>query len=321
MEYYLVDSPKETYYPRTEGSVLINSPASSHKAIMWIKGAWHAINIVKKNDILLCYLDIQAVLCWWFAKLTFRKRNIVAINLLLKDKPTLKNRFASWLYKQALSSDNFTATVTAPKYGNWLNKKFNRKFKYYHLPDLYVYNNLYDDFKDINTTPNTVFCGGNNGRDWETMIRLAKEMPDVTFKLIMPKQRWDKYKSIFPTNIQAYYDVTEDFFLKEMASSQVVCLPINTPAPAGLIVLFQAAALRKKILISNTITTKGYITPNISDAKLISTQQEWNKALINMISDSSITPTLYQYLNQNCSRESYINRLNKIIFHLQSSYI
>lgn len=58
----------------------------------------------RKNDILICWFDFQGVLCWWLSKLTFRKRNIVIVNIMLKDKTTLRNRVVSWLYKKVLTA-------------------------------------------------------------------------------------------------------------------------------------------------------------------------------------------------------------------------
>lgn len=315
MDYFLVDTSGETYYPRTQGSILLNSPSSSHKAIMWIKGAFNAVNKTKRNDILFCYLDIQAVICWWISILTFRRRNIIAINLLLKDKPTIKNKIVSWMYKKALDSNNFTATVTSPEYGNWLNQKFNRNFKFHHLPDIYIYDNLYDLTHNIDIEENTVFCGGKNGRDWNTMIKIAQEMPEISFKLVMPKNILPNDQA-FPSNIKIFEDIPLNQFLKEMCSSKVVCLPLDTEAPAGLIVLFQAAAMEKSIIISNTATTRGYITSNMDGFYLVSGQDptKWAKSINYALTHKpqNSTQTLKTFLSSNCSSTKYIDRLNKI---------
>lgn len=321
MEYFLIDQPGETYYPRPEGSILINSPAASRKALMWIKGAWHAVNTTTKDDILLCYLDIQAVICWWIALLTCRKRNIVAINILLKDKPTLKNRVASWLYKRALSSKRFHATVTSPEYGKWLNRKFRRDFSYYHLPDLYVYDDLADIAATTPVEPDTVFCGGKNGRDWHMMADIAKAMPEMRFKLIMPGDVWNAIGASLPQNVTCRHDIPVDEFLNEMASSEVVCLPLDTEAPAGLIVLFQAAAMNKPIVTTDTVTTRAYITPDTTDAFLADKQvSSWVNTLRIAATNTAKKPDnhkLIDYLIAHCNRDKYIWHLNTIITTLR----
>lgn len=260
MEYFLIDTPGDTYYPRPKGSILLNSPTSSRKPITWLAGAWHAVNRTKKSDLLICYLDIQGILCWWLSHLTLRKRKIVAINLLLKDKPTIKNRIATWIYRRALSSPDFHATVTSKEYGTWLNKKFKRDFNYYHLPDLYVYENLSEACAAYGTSPNTVFCGGRNGRDWHTMLEIARNMPDTTFTIVFPDHILNSLNQRIPQNVRALHDIPYESFIQEMAAARIVCLPLDTEAPAGLIVIFQAAALGKPVITSDTVTTRAYLS-------------------------------------------------------------
>ncbi len=285
---------------------------------MWIKGAWRAVNSTSEEDILLCYLDIQAVICWWLAKLTFRHRNIVAINLLLKDKPSIKNRIASWMYFKALSSENFHATVTSLEYGQWLNRKFGKNFYYYHLPDLYIYNDLGTRYGDIKPKDNTVFCGGTNGRDWNMIFKIAEAMPDMTFTIVMPGSIHKRFVNNIPPNVVAMHDVSLDTFLREMASSQIVCLPLDTEAPAGLIVLFEAAAIGRPIVTSSTVTTRAYIRKGMSDACIITTNDtsEWVKTiriLMHNISMPNANQKFNDYLNSFCSEQKYVESLQSII--------
>jgi hypothetical protein len=315
MDYYLVDATADTYYPKTPGSTLLYSPAASRKFIMWIKGAWNAVNATRADDLLLCYLDIQAVLCRWMARLTLRHRNIVAINLLLKDKDTAKNRVATLLYRSALASAHFHATITAPEYGEMLNRKFGREFHYHHLPDLYIYDDLSERYASVKTQSNTVFCGGHNGRDWATMLRIAQAMPDVTFKLVMPGDVYNDLHNL-PANVVALHDISLDTFLTEMAASSTVALPLDTEAPAGLIVMFQAAALGKPVVTTSTVTTRGYISPDMPDATLVAdiSTEAWSTTIRSALA----TPrqqcgSFRRYLQENCSAEKYVAGLQNII--------
>lgn len=317
--YFLIDVPGDTYYPRPEGTRLINSPAASHKAVTWIVGAWRAVGATRSDDLLLCYLDIQAVLCWWFARLTLRRRNIVAINLLLKDKPTLRNRLTTLLYRRALSSPRFYATVTSEEYGQWLNRKLGHSFSYYYLPDLYAYDGLHEQYKGVAVEPRTVFCGGRNGRDWATMLAIAEAMPSVAFKLVMPSAVQKSLPTPLPPNVAVSCDISTDDFLRTMAACQAVCMPLDTEAPAGLIVLFQAAALGKPIVISDTVTTRAYICPDMSDAHLVAGPPPipWAKALAATLSQPpSATNSLRDYLRGHCSPSHYVHWLKAIIADL-----
>ena len=52
----------------------------------------------------------------------FKNRKIIALNILLKDKATTKNKAAKLLYKPVLKSKKVQATVTSKKYGEHLNE-------------------------------------------------------------------------------------------------------------------------------------------------------------------------------------------------------
>ena len=74
------------------------------RVLRYLSGSIPAVWRSKKNDTIVCWYDMQAVMCWWICHLLGLKRNIVCINILLKQKPTLKNRLVSMLYKRALTS-------------------------------------------------------------------------------------------------------------------------------------------------------------------------------------------------------------------------
>lgn len=57
--------------------------------------------IIKQSadgDTIICWYDFMAVLCWWLCKVQFKNRKIIALNILLKDKATAKNKLAKMLY-------------------------------------------------------------------------------------------------------------------------------------------------------------------------------------------------------------------------------
>lgn len=70
-------------------------------------------------------------------------------------------------------------------------------------------------------------------------------MPDVTFNCVMTRDNVEKYKEKFTNNIVVKYDVSEIEFLEFMCQSQLVVMPLDTEAPAGLIAFYQAAANKK----------------------------------------------------------------------------
>ena len=139
-------------------------------------------DIIKKSadgDTIICWYDFMAVLCWWLCKVQLKNRKIIALNILLKDKATTKNKVAKLLYKPVLKSKKVQATVTSKKYGEHLNEMLGIHKRYTLLHD--TYHGGYSIEYEGEVVPNSVFCGGRNGRDWEFLIRIAQAMPEVTF--------------------------------------------------------------------------------------------------------------------------------------------
>ena len=236
----------------------IYSPSSKYKWIAWLKGASSAICKSSSNDTLIFWYDFQGIISFWICRLLFMKRRIIILNLLLKNKPTLKNKMVSYLYKSALQSTNLEATVTSMEYGKALNHQLGIRKSYTLLHDVYPFSE--EEEREYKDCGNKVFCGGNNGRDWELIIKIGQSMPDVQFTLVMPDSAWKHYsKMTLPENIHIFNNVRLAEFNKLLQESSIVVLPLNTDAPAGLIVIFQAALQQKPIITTSTPVTKEYI--------------------------------------------------------------
>ena len=82
----------------------IYSPKSKRLIVGWLKGCKYALEVSHSYDTIVCWYDFQTVLCYWLAKLSFRQRKIVCINLLLKDKASVKNKIVAWLFIYAIIS-------------------------------------------------------------------------------------------------------------------------------------------------------------------------------------------------------------------------
>ena len=292
----------------------IYSPKWDKLIIGWIIGSLTILKLSKSNDTIVCWYDFQAVLCYWLAKLSFRQRKIVCINLLLKDKATAKNKFVAWLYKKALKSKCFVASVTSVEYGKHLKNRLGIDKDLFLLHDVF-----HEDYKvnaSLDVCPNTVFCGGRNGRDWKFMLEVAKAMPHVQFHLVMPKVTYVEYQHELPSNVVVRYNISMEDFMKEMCSCEIVALPLDTEAPAGLIVLFQAAANMKYIITTDTMTTieylsdgRGCLLPNDVDV--------WKKAINEKLgldkSNIQASKKLLNFLQAECSEEKFVDGVETMI--------
>ena len=292
----------------------VYSPKENKLVLGWIKGCLSALRQSYRNDTIICWYDFQAVLCYWLAKLSFRQRKIVCINLLLKDKASAKNKVVAWLYKKALKSKHFVASVTSVEYGKHLKNRLGIDKDLLLLHDVF-----HEDYKvnaSLDVCPNTVFCGGRNGRDWKFMIEVAKAMPHVQFHLVMPKVTYDEYQHELPSNVVAKYNLSMDDFLKEMCSCELVALPLDTEAPAGLIVLFQAAANMKYIITTDTMTTREYLSDG-RGCLLANVIDIWSKAIDEKLGkvkpNAMASEKLLNFLETECSEEKFVEGIELMI--------
>lgn len=312
MIHILLDN-NNNHFPELNNTERHLSPAHRNKYVSWLKGAYLVVKKSQKGDTIVCWLDIQAMLCYWLGMFTFRKRDIIAINLLLKDKPTLFNRIARFLYRRALKSAHFRATVTSNEYGNYINRFLGIDKQYTLLRDLFPdeyckWEKKYDG--------EGVFCGGNNSRDWDFMLRLAERLPEVIFRLVMPKHLYLEVQSRLPKNVIVKHSLPENEFLQEMSRCAIVCLPLTTEAPAGLIALYQATALGKTIITTDTVTTREYVTDD-SGSILKNDIDKWAEKMRQILSNPDIArkkaDAMHRFLLDNCSESQYTRTIKSLL--------
>lgn len=268
----------------------------------------------KEADTIICWYDFMGVLCWWLSKLMNRKVKIVAINILLKDKRTIKNRMAKFLYRKAVNSPAFRATVTAKEYGEYVNGILGTKREFTLVHDVYHKNYALDEF--VETKENTVFCGGRNGRDWKTLFDLSKKMPDVTFLCVMSSALKERLSETLGDNVYVITDVSENAFTKLLCESQLIAMPLDTEAPAGLTVFFQAAANNKMVITTDTVTTREYFA-NGRGVLCEKDIEEWAHQIRYYLSHTdaanACAANFKSFLETECSEKRYAETLWRII--------
>lgn len=272
------------------------------------------INKSSDGDTVICWYDFMGVICWWLCKLSRKKINIIALNILLKDKNTKKNKIAKILYKKALKSEQLQATVTSKEYGEVINNILGINKNYTLLHD--IYHAGYETSFSGNTVHNSVFCGGRNGRDWKYFFSLAAQMPSVQFNCVMPKAQYDLYKKKISGNINAKFDIELNEFETCMRESEFVVMPLDTQAPAGLITFFQAAAKDKLIITSDTVTTREYL----SDGRGVlckDSPNEWCTQIQYYLNHKeevkTMTTKFKNFLKAKCSEKNYAETLEDMV--------
>ena len=266
-----------------------------------------------KGDTIICWYDFMGILCWWLCKILHKNRKIVALNILLKNKKSLKNQIARILYRPALKSKNLVATVTSKEYGVSINSLLGIKKQCVLLHD--IYHGEYDIEYAGQVQENSVFCGGRNGRDWDFLFKLAKEMPDIQFNIVAPTAVFEEYKNFSVDNLNVKTEIPEPDFLRLMCQSAIVLMPLNTEAPAGLIAMFQAAANGKLIITTDTVTTREYFA---KDRGVLCENNlgEWGKRIRYWLEHQDEgkvrSEKLRLFLEEKCSERKYTETLMKI---------
>lgn len=320
MIYMLFDNPEDKnnmkflYNYETADIQQVYPPCKCNSVKEMLKVCNDKIGQSARGDTIICWYDFMAVLCWWLCKFKFKKRKIIALNILLKDKDTLKNKLAKFLYRSMLKSNDVQATVTSKNYGEHLNKMLKINKKYTLLHDIY-HGNYNIGYSGI-TIPNTVFCGGRNGRDWNFLIKIANSMPEVVFNCVLPKSIYNQYENQFSTNMKVLSDIPEKRFLELMCESQLVVMPLDTEAPAGLIAFYQATANGKMSITSDTVSTQEYFVDGrgaLCDKNI----EDWKNKIQYYLEHKEVSDMnverLKNFLENNYSEEKYAKTLWEIV--------
>ena len=254
----LFDNDTEDYsFLESHFPLSVHSPSARPKPWAWTVGCLRAIRRTQAGDRIVCWFDFQAVMAYWMCRLLGIRRTFLAINIMLKQKTSWRNRMTARLYRSALRSDRFDATFTSAEYRDAVCTRLGvgRRFPIVH-----------DVFHPLPTVgpaaegDGSIFCGGHNGRDWTLMAQIARTMPHRRFRLVLSGAAYQRYAAALSApNIEVLCDISAREFADVMGRASLVCLPLDTEAPAGLVVLFHAVALRRPVLVSSTMTTREYL--------------------------------------------------------------
>lgn len=229
--------------------------------IRYLSLSWVSLRKSQKGDIIICYLDVIGLYVFLLAKAALTSREIIVINLMFNDKNDFITRIKRVLYKSMLRSKHTYPTVTSSQLPSLYRKIFS-------LPDREFYL-LHDCYGALDTSitesdedENYVFCGGTASRDWDLIRQTAILLPNISFIIVGPKE--NTLRNPIPPNVTYRHDIQTDEFQNLIRKCSLVALPLNTEAPAGLIVLFTAGLMSKSVVTTDSYTTREYIIPGES---------------------------------------------------------
>jgi glycosyltransferase involved in cell wall biosynthesis len=290
--------------------------------IKYIQLAINALIKSKKEDIIICWLDVIAVYVLLLSFLLGRKRKVIAINIMFNENSSLLTKIKKTCMRWLLSNKNIYPTITSVSLSQYYKDIFNLPSKeFFVLHD--TYGTRREQLQNIERKTQSekyVFCGGTNGRDWNAFTKIAKELPNINF--IAVGSRKSILGENYPTNIQYHYNIPYQQFLELFVNATVLALPLNTEAPAGLIVLLEGALLSKAIVTTDNATMREYVVSG-ENGFLIKKgdYKEFAKKISKLINDTEkieeFGNTLQQRIISMCSPETYVKNIIDIVKQIE----
>lgn len=111
-------------------------------------------------------------------------------------------------------------------------------------------------------------------------------------------------------------DIPEKEFLEFMCQSQLIVMPLDKEAPAGLIAFYQAAANGKMSITSDTVTTQEYFAEG-RGALCRENVEDWKNEIqyyLQYPADADACAVKFKnYLESECSEEKYAKTLWRML--------
>lgn len=201
---------------------------------------------------------------WLVGRLLLFERNYLTQNMIIDQKMSekgLKNKIRFYLYRKALSSKNFFATVNAPELIDYYADMFGcdrDRFKVVHdhmtLSDKDV-SILHGRPDKTSSTDGYVFCGGKASRDINTFLDIVELNPDIRFKCVFPSDLvTERMKGL--SNLEVSQNLTKEEFNRILGNASICCIPLKSQSPCGLLVMQHAAMMGIPIVSTETFSMR-----------------------------------------------------------------
>lgn len=222
----------------------------------YFKMSFKCLTGSSKGDIIICFLDVIGLYVFLLSSVLGKKREILVINIMFNNGNDVLTSLKRLMFRMMLLSSHVHPTVTSRELPSIYRKIFKIPEKQFHL--LHDCYGKQQPFENIQEEGGYIFCGGINGRDWTTLVKAAYLLPDIRFVVVGPQKNTIGDK--MPGNVEYLYNIPFNDFQQLMLKCSMLTLPLDTEAPAGLIVLFSAGLMRKPLISTNNFTIREYIT-------------------------------------------------------------
>jgi len=188
---------------------------------------------------------------------------VVALNAIIRDRGTAQTWMRAWIYKTASGSGRLYLTVNSDENAVRYQRQFGfDKQRTSVVNDPWAPHYPVEEISDSGTE--SVFCGGEAGRDWETFLAVARRHPAIRFVGVAMRNDWTHTEPL-PPNVDMRFDLPEETFYECVGRARLVLLPLKGSATSGLIVLLRSILMGRLVLATRTPATEGYYPSGRSD--------------------------------------------------------
>ena len=238
------------------------------KLILWgqyLALGWRGARMARRSDgVVVAWCFIPGI----FARLATYvlgawRLPVVALNMIAFDKGFLHNIIRALFYRLAFVSDKLFITTNSSE----LRSMYTQTFK---IPEKRIavlsdsWNPKYSVLSPNCKDSGYIFAGGEASRDWKTLLAIAKERPEISFKIVARRMNWDT-ATVVPSNVELVFDIPSNEFYDMVTLSRIVLLPLNTSITSGLIVLIRSALIGRLVISTKTPQTARYFPPKCHD--------------------------------------------------------
>lgn len=231
---------------------------------LWFKYfilACKGIKNSKANDTIISWNFVAGAMVGYLCELFGFNRKIISLNMIAHEKGFINSILRKQIYNKAFRYKSFWFSVNDEQLMTYYSSLFTvDPKKIFILHD--VYSKSYEQC-DYNKYDHYVFTGGEAYRDWSNFIKCADSLPEIQFIGVARYMNFPHNRKL-PKNLKMYYDISEDEFYSFVKKCRIVFLPLTSQAPCGLIVIIRAALLSKPVIITETPSTKNYISNEYS---------------------------------------------------------
>ena len=271
----------------------------------------------KSGDYVICRLDYLAIYTKFLELFFLKKLVIIALNVMVNNQANfLKKKIFGLIFRLK----NVFITVNSKGLIDYYCTLLKLKRRKIYL----VYDACGKDILELEKSfeigNKEIFCGGYNARDWRFIHSVAKQLPNYKF-IFVGKRGFMNYLSILP-NTKIYEEIPQNYFFQLMRDCSVIAIPLDTEAPAGLLVIYAASVLSKPVIITRTMTSIDFIEDKL-EGRLIKKGDESSfiECLVELLDNEKLQEkygnNLKNRIKNQCSISLFCDSILKIILELQ----